>query len=206
MRKPINIFNINLRPIPPDTCLTRLFPHGAALLLTDSLILNRPREVVRILTWFDTNILFNKPAGTWKLCLRPRFRSWILDIIQDRPPEDGRVYVETYALIYKIIPIELMDEDDDFETPKEDAPMACASSLGSFDPCVGLGPNSNDTVGIARNDALLVDWFAGWTRMKVEGMRRFNVVHGLGEEGAEVRKGWERKWSHVSHPHAQKLV
>ncbi|KAL9116512.1 MAG: hypothetical protein Q9187_006963, partial [Circinaria calcarea] len=166
IRKPINIFNINLRPVPPNPFLTRLFPHGGALLLTDSLILNRPREVVRILAWFDTNILFNKPAGTWKLCLRPRFRSWILNIIQHKLLEEGKVYVEIYALIYKILPMELMDEDDDFETPKEEAPIAYASSIGGLDLNVGLGPKSSDTEGIARNDALLVDWFAGWTRMK----------------------------------------
>ena len=200
MRKPINIFHINLRPIPPNPFLTRLFPHGGSLLLTDSLILNRPREVVRILVWFDTNILFNKPTGTWKLCLRPRFRSWVLDIIQERPVEDGKVYVQIYALIYKILPIESMDEDDDFETPKEEALLACARSLSNFDLGVGLGPQSSDHEGIAKNDAILVDWFAGWTRMKVEGMRRFNIVHGLGDEGVEVRKAWERKWSHVSHP------
>ena len=198
IRKPINVFNINLRPIPPNTFLTRLFPHGGALLLTDSLILNRPHEVVRILAWFDTNILFNKPAGTWKLCLRPRFRSWILDIIQHKLLEEGKVYVEIYALIYKILPMELMDEDDDFETPKEEAPIAYASSISGFDLNVGLGPKSSDTEDIASNDARLVDWFAGWTRMKVKGMRRLHVVHGLGEEGAEVRRQWERKWTHVS--------
>lgn len=106
--------------------------------------------------------------------------------------------MEIYALIYKILPMESMDEDNDFETPKEDAPVACASSLGGFDLDIGLGPKSNNVEGIAMNDALLVDWFAGWTRMRVEGMRRFNVMHGSGDEGVEVRKGWERRWSHVS--------
>lgn len=90
-----------------------------------------------------------------------------------------------------------MDEEDDFETPLEDAPIQCSIGMDDHDQGVGLGEKKDDREGIARNDDRLVEWFAGWSRTKVEYHRKFHVVHGLGDDGRDIRRGWGKRWTHV---------
>ena len=130
--------------------------------------------------------------------MRPRIREWILSIIEDRSKAEGYIFVEIYTVIYKLLPLDLMDESDDFETPTEDAPVVCARELSNFDLDVGLGVKFEDTEGMATNDARLVEWFAGWARTKFEYIRRFHVVHGELDGGEETRRKWGRRWTHVS--------
>ncbi|MCJ1284280.1 hypothetical protein MMC26_003611 [Xylographa opegraphella] len=205
LRRPFNIFFINLRPDRSkfedgsSKCrLTRLFPHGGGILLTDSLFLNCPEAAVRILTWFRIYILHSKPDGTWKLVTRPRIRDWILSIVEERTKEEGHIFMQIYEQIYYILPHELMDETDDYETPKEEAPFVSAREIAAHDPFVGRGDRRNDVEGIARNDEVLADWFAGWTRTRVEYLRKFHIVHEVKEGGEAVRKGWMKKWSHIA--------
>ncbi|MCJ1474972.1 hypothetical protein MMC13_003632 [Lambiella insularis] len=203
LRKPVNFFSINLRPAAtpdspvPKANLTRLFPYGAAILLTDSLFLNHPQDAARILHWFRVNILASKPEGTWKIVTRPRLRDWILSIIEERPKSEGKVYVPIYEQIWRMLPLELMDETDDFEFPKEEAPLVCSRGMDGHNLRVGLGDLQNDTAEIAANDDCLADWFAGWGRTKVEVCRKFHIVHGIKDRGEAVRKGWMKRWSYV---------
>ena len=201
----MNFFNITLRPtIPPEpgasfppSTLTRLFPHGAGILITDSLVLNYPQVVTRILIWFRFNILISKPYGTWRIVMRPRPRSWLLDMVEERPKSEARLFLEIYEQIWHILPLDLMDEDDDYETPLEDAPIQCSIGMDAHDQGVGLGDKKHDTDLIAKNDNRLVEWFAGWSRTKVEYHRKFHIVHGHGDEGKDVRKEWGKRWSHI---------
>ncbi|MCJ1244237.1 hypothetical protein MMC30_001435 [Trapelia coarctata] len=205
LQKPVNLFYINLQPtIPPEpeapfppSTLTRLFPHGAGILITDSLVLNHPQIVTRILTWFRFNILVSKPYGTWRIVMRPRPRSWLLDMAEERPKEEARPILEIYEQIWYSLPLDLMDENDDYETPLEDAPIQCSIGIDAHDQGVGLGDKKHDTEGLAKNDNRLVEWFAGWSRTKVEYHRKFHIVHGLGDEGKDARKEWGKRWSHV---------
>lgn len=201
----MNLFNITLRPtIPPEldaffppSTLTRLFPHGAGILITDSLVLNHPQVVTRILTWFRFNILVSKPYGTWRIVMRPRPRSWLLDMVEEWPKPEALLILGIYEQIWHILPLDLMDEDDDYETPLDDAPIQCSIGIDAHDQGVGLGDKKTDIEGIAKNDNRLAEWFAGWSRTKVEYHRKFHIVHGFGEEGKEVRKEWAKRWSHV---------
>ena len=106
--------------------------------------------------------------------------------------------MQIYEQIYYILPLELMDETDDYETPKDEAPFVSSRGIPAHDLRVGLGDKRNDVEGIARNDNVLADWFAGWTRTKVEFLRKFHIVHGVKEGGEAVRKRWMKKWSYVS--------
>ncbi|MCJ1387232.1 hypothetical protein MMC18_000072 [Xylographa bjoerkii] len=205
LRRPFNIFSINLRPnhstlesTSSKSNLTRLFPYGGGILLTDSLFLNYPEAAVRILTWFRIYILHSKPSGTWKLVTRPHLRDWILSIVEERTKEEGHVFMQIYEQIYHILPLELMDETDDYETPKDEAPLVSSRGITAHDLHVGLGDKSNDVEGIARNDDVLAEWYAGWTRTKVEFHRKFHIVHGAKVGGEQVRKGWMKKWSYIA--------
>ena len=198
LKKPINIFTINLRPLPDSQSLTRLFPHGGAILFTDSLFLNHPHQTVRILKWFRLNILHTKPNGTWKLGSRPHLVDWILSIVEDRPVEDGKVYVEIYEQLYYLLPHHLTDETDSFKTPKENAPLVSARDIDDYDINIGLGAKKIDSNGLAANDELLAQWFAGWTRTKLEFYRKLHIVHGEDEEGVQARTRWAENWRYVS--------
>ena len=130
--------------------------------------------------------------------MRPRFREWLLNLIQDRPREDGKRFAEVYAIVYKVLPLELMDEYDDFETPLDEAPIISQSELTGFDHGVGLGTRAQDVDRITLNDEKLVNWFAGWARARFEHVRRYHVVYGAVDQLEDVKKEWSKKWSHVS--------
>ena len=205
-RKTLNIFSITLSPPPEEPNLIRLFPHGGVILITDSLILLHPSLAVRILKWFRLFILTTKPSWTWKIALRPHFRSWILDIVEERSAESldsGKIFTAIYEQIYYLLPLEMMEDWDDYETPKDEAAAVSASDLSRFDKGVGLDPKRHDLEALAKNDARLVEWFAGWARTKVEDHRKFHAVCPEIEEegeisGEEARKEWGKKWNHVS--------
>ena len=162
------------------------------------MVIGHPHEVVRILRWFHACVMVTKAAGTWKLVMRPKVRGWLLKIIEERDLEDGKVFVEVYAMIYRLLPLDLMDEDDFFETPKEGAPVVCSREIGGFDLNVGVRSQDSDPEKIARNDGILVEWFAGWARTKVEWHRKFQVISASIDGFEEERRTWARRWSFVS--------
>ena len=108
------------------------------------------------------------------------------------------MYLDIYEQVFKILPSEVMDEDDDFETPKDEAPWACSRGISSYDLGIGLGDKTHDKDGIATNDKSLVEWFAGWSRTKVEYHRKFHIVHGVEEEGHTARREWAARWTYVN--------
>ncbi len=64
----------------------RLFPHGGAVLLTESVFLDDPKAARQILQWFQESLI-RKPAGTWKLLCRPGIKDWMRELV-DEFPED----------------------------------------------------------------------------------------------------------------------
>lgn len=82
--KSMRIWRISLAPMIDTTKhrhLLRLFPHGGVILLTDSMFLLRPTEALRLLMWFRLDMMQRKNDLTWKIALRPRIRTWLLDIL-----------------------------------------------------------------------------------------------------------------------------
>lgn len=96
--------------------------------------------------------------------------------------------------------------------------IRCMSDAVSFfDQNVGKGSQTNLPMpeeGIANNDAIMVEWFAGWAMTQLENFRKFHIIMapcgggpaargggggGPGPLGAfeRQRKEWMRKWSHV---------
>ena len=48
---------------------------------------------------------------------------------------------------------------------------------------------------IRKNDEVLIDYFAGWSRLAVDEHRKFHVVLGRNFDDEE-RKAWGKKWTH----------
>jgi chromo domain-containing protein 1 len=213
LRKQINVFNITFKAdeLAPHPHINRLFPHGQAILVTDSFLLLHPQEASRFLRWFRLQVQANKPVGTWKLCIRPGIRDLLLTIVEERSKEDGIAFMQMYESLYYIIPEENvvdeeLEDDIDLDTDLEERTVRCMSScVSNFDPSVGKNMTSHEVLNedkVARNDATLVEWFAGWAMTQVESLRRFHVIAGARTGRWEMEKTeWERKWSHVSISH-----
>jgi chromo domain-containing protein 1 len=201
LQKNASIFIINLKTSLQHG-ITRLFPHGSAILLTDSIFLHHPARALQILTWFRLSVLESKPAWTWKVVTRPRIRDWILSLMAAKPKSESTVYLGIYEQIWRLLPLELMDRaaDADFETPGPDAPFVSAAHIDGYDLGVGLHDLAPDArPGLAANDAHLVRWYAAWSMGKTDRFRRFHVIYAgdeLGEEAA--KKEWSALCSYVS--------
>lgn len=211
LRKSINVWNLNLiaSPLASDPHLNRLFPHGGAFLLTDSIVLLRPHDAARFLAWFRLVVLPSKPAGTWKIVTRPRIRDWLLCLRESRDKENGHIMVQCYHEIWWMLSgdedfMEYDLDDPTAEQTTEDAPIEYMPAfVEAFDEDVGKGAVTNaevDHEAIAKNDELLINFFAGWAMTKLEHFRRFHVITGAqpSHRGAErSRKKTMEKWNHV---------
>lgn len=83
--------------------------------------------------------------------------------------------------------------------------IRCMSdAVSSFNQKVGQGVETNSPMPepeIANNDAIMVDWFAGWALTQLENFRKFHVIMAPCVGGVpyeRLRKDWMRKWGHVS--------
>jgi len=210
LKKSMNVWSLSLRRDPNMTHphLTRLFPHGCMLLLTDSLMLLRPRDAVRLLAWFRLRVLVDKFARTWKIVTRPGLRNFCLNCCRERDDyEEGKRFVEIYQEIVLMLDAdELYDFDED--RPKDEAPIYCMPKIKTFNTKVGRRVDYNrnlDHVAIAKNDEVLVEFFAGWASCNIEHYRRFHVVTGFEDTspyGKVVRDRWAEKYSflEIFHP------
>lgn len=129
-------------------------------------------------------------------------------MIEEKSEEDGCVFMQMYESLWYIIPEDQVDDEDleddlVLDTDLDEKPVRCmSSSVSNFDQSVGMNvvpsePLNEDRIG--RNDATLVEWFAGWAMTQLESFRRFIVVSGSKPGRLErERTEWEGKWSHVS--------
>lgn len=210
LKKSMNVWSLSLRRDPNMTHphLTRLFPHGCMLLLTDSLILLRPLDAVRLLAWFRLRVLVDKPAGTWKIVTRPGLRNLCLNCCNERDDhEEGKRFVEIFQeIVLMLDPDELYDFEED--RPKDEAPIYYMPKIKSFNTKVGRRVDYNrnlDHAAIARNDEVLVEFFAGWASCNIEHYRRFHVVTGFEDAspyGKVARDRWAEKYNflEIFHP------
>ena len=207
-----------MHPAEKHPHLVRLFPHGGVILLTESLILYRPYETLRILMWFRRIQLPMKPSGTWKIAARPRIREWLLDLMDvcDDTKRDifghciqiiADIYTEILWLFETPDPGDngLMSYDYDYEIPTDDAPIVTSASLRALQERKewkgdSLESTKIDHDNIRQNDDLLMQWFAEWAVVNLESFRKFHAVLGYpkGDEfGDKALKAYERGWGHI---------
>ena len=219
---PLNVWKISLGPMD-ETCLhphlIRLFPHGAVILLTDSLILRRPREALRILKWFRLLVKTTKTPGTWKLAARHHLCLWLLDILNICGNSDAgvfenekQVFADIYANLMWILegerPLDSIQYSvwcsmdltgDDVRPLSDDALLVEPASLHGMQDLLKdwrTGFSDND---IRLNDDILIQWFAEWAVFASERFRKFQVVLGY-EPGATldgIVRGHEKTWGHI---------
>lgn len=216
----VNVWKTSLSPMDPGekhSHLVRLFPHGGVLLLTESLVLYRPHETLRILMWFRLVHLPGRTPGTWKLAVRPRVREWLLDIIE-ACSDSGKdifgcgiqifadIYTEIYFLLQSPDPGDssLMCYEWDYETPTEEAPIVSSPSLRVLQArkeWTGEGADMGpDDSNIRQNDDLLVQWFAEWAIVNLHSFRKYHVILGYAEDHPFTNiaiPAYEKAWGHI---------
>ena len=209
-----------------DPHLIRLFPHGAVILLTESLILYRPHEALRILMWFRLAILsgnHQKTPGTWKLAIRLHVRPWLLDILDlynDTKTDvfgcGKQVFADIYTNItwlfesdyrpdgakYAVLDGMMCLEGDD-ETPDDNAPLVAPASLRAMRDRKEWNVENLevevDHDNIRLNDDLLIQWFAEWAILACEDFRRFQIVLGYepGDRHDNIARRYQKTWGHI---------
>jgi len=70
----------------PRFSCERLFPHGGAILVTESVFLDDPKAARYILQWFEESLI-RKPAGTWKLVCRPGIKERMAELANEVPED-----------------------------------------------------------------------------------------------------------------------
>ena len=206
MFKNFSFFRIGLRPdsTAKRPGVTKIFALGGTILLPDSLFLNRPEHVARLLKWFRGCQLKIKAPQTWKLLTRPRLREWLLSVLQEREiarreaaEETRDAFLDIWPEINEVLPLEDMDPKQDFETPREGMTFVSASFLPGYELTAGFGDKKdNDT--IAQNDDILVEWYANWSRDNFENHRKFVILYEGPRDIREVQKSWALPNRHVS--------
>ena len=197
--------------------LVRLFPHGGVLLLTESLILYRPHETLRILMWFRRVHVPAKAPGTWKLAVRPRIREWLLNIM-DIYLDSGKdvfgcsmqifadIYTEIYWLLQSPDPGDngLMCHQWDYEIPTDEAPMVSSSSLHVLQARKEWKVEGADTEpdheNIRQNDNLLAQWFAEWAIVNLHNFRKYHIILGYAKDHPFTETAilaYEKAWGHI---------
>ena len=197
--------------------LIRLFPHGGVLLLTESLILYRPREALRVLMWFRRVHVPGKTPGTWKIAVRPRIREWLLDIM-DAYSNSGKdifgcslqmfadIYTEIYWLLLSPEPgvNRLLCHEWDYETPTDEAPIVSSASLRVLQARKEWKGQGADTApdddNIRQNDDLLAQWFAEWAIVNLHNFRKYNIILGYTKDDPFTKvaiPAYEKAWGHI---------
>ncbi len=199
-RGSINAFKFDTKPMRTDSewpHSIRVFPHGCCFMMTDSLFLRKPHEALRILRWFRLVQKPSKSPGTWKVAMRIHPVEWILRMMDDFEAHQA-AYPGVYQLYADICseiaymlycrpggpgtPLTLVRKGT-FDVPLAKAAVICPYSIDKLDQSVGwkgcVKTNTDvDPEDVAKNDDILVEWFAETSTTRFEEFRKFQVVIG----------------------------
>ena len=177
---------------------TRIFPHGAAILLTPSFIVAEPRQLRDFLENFFKKYRDATP-GTYKLVGCYKLQEYLLDIALEKTAErkellaeyrhvegdvesiaiqKGLSFVDCEARLECYILVTRMMEQENMLGYYYDWDMACPQEHTS--PVVHAG----DGIG-QDSDEALIKWFAGWAMQYVDKHRKF-IVLGSGKSASTV--------------------
>ena len=223
LKKNINVWTVSLNSPLEDfegSYLERLYKHGCAVFLTDSFLLLRPLDALRVCLWFRLVVLPTKFPHSWKLFFRPNIRTFFLSLQEERvTKEDIEVYAALYAEIVRLCPMDMVidcgDEDGERREHTRLEADICSPydnvNFSQFDEKVGRHWLRSDEAeknmeGIRNNDEYLSTWFSRWGMVKNDQHRRFHVLTGSSKEGDPVDQWFKElvdyengPWNHVSY-------
>lgn len=191
----LNVFAVSLeQPIPglwDAAHLQRMFPHfGVCILVTEGAMTKEPLNALAILKWFKD---WRQKRGSWKICLRPKIRAWLVERMNIESDENRKnVMFQMLETINDIISDSFINtgdllltpdsSDDGYESIGNDgdtddeglsAPLVSVSRLKRY----GQPPSNPGKVSqLTKDEHVLVEWFAGWAHQKASRHRAFTAV------------------------------
>lgn len=175
----------------------KLFPSGAASLITDELFMYHPVKALTVLE-FHKNDNANRPSPT-RLLARPGLKDWLLSLIERFGGEDEVPKAIDRLKLYRLAG-EIIEPDTtaDLLTPSSESqtkPFLISPPLARMPTYVEKLAKDQDQ---ATDE--LVNWFAGWCMLERERCRRFTVLHeakGGAKKDNEDPRGWQELYQHV---------
>ncbi|KAF9878538.1 chromo domain-containing protein [Colletotrichum karsti] len=164
--------------------LTRLFPHGNAVLLTPSFLIAEPLRAFQLLNWYKR--MQRKPASP-KIVAAAGLSQFLRDLAIDKADQRKRLLArggnEDEARKEKLSQVDCMTRFDTSAT----VDSMQMSFMDCLLPDEQLAPIIYADACIDANDEQsLVNWFGCWTQTRLDQFRKFSV---LGTEGStEIRQ------------------
>jgi hypothetical protein len=162
--------------------ITRLFPRGLALCITESTMMKHPEETLSILRWWNWSIT-SRATAEWKLMLIPKATDWL----QQRLSSDGErtaVFVELLEVTVGLETVSLRkghEGPDDpneivrgFPTLEKDQVIMSPAQLSQYDSNSELSMTED---AIAARDKIMAQYFVGWAAVNATSYRRFHIIH-----------------------------
>ncbi|KIV87082.1 hypothetical protein PV11_02652 [Exophiala sideris] len=183
--KKLACFSISL-PQPGSfmsSSISRLFPRGMVLFITEYTMMEFPEEVLIAMRWFEEQS--RGKEKTRKLGLVPNVKEWILSraLVCDKHIQE--TYLGMLRLIYRFETQtlnawhgSLRDADPDRyvtgEKPgDEDGVLLSVPQLPGY---ANVGSLTMDTKNVATRDCTLIQYFCGWAALRVNKYRSFDLL------------------------------
>jgi chromo domain-containing protein 1 len=164
--------------IANEPALLRLFPHGGAVFLTPSFLMEEPQKTYELLKWFQSKV--SKASHTsWKLVTCYDARQYLLDLAI-RKASERESLLSSLSLS--------VGDKESIAASKGLSHKECEYRFLSYGVVQNLRwyedvSDENDCPIIYADESVrqddeenLVTWFAGWTMLKLTLFRRFTVV------------------------------
>lgn len=187
----------------------RLFPHGAAVFITDGVLMHHPGKAADVIeAVYNSNKSKPSQGSRTKVVMRPGIREFLSNLALVRTEDRGRTDDRW---------LRLLDVVRQMTPPEFDLDHA-PGNPGEKSDIVSLPPEQLPTFGElwqTDQDAatdFIVNWYAGWSILNAENIRRFTICNETPPTGKTVidenmrvveqpgetdPKGWGKEYQHL---------
>jgi hypothetical protein len=166
--------------------VTRLFPRGTVLCITEATILRHAEATVQLLKWFEKSSI--KKEEFWKLIVPPNLDSWLMACAAKLHASTQARYGDVLAAVQRLqtrsLEINLLKRQR-YEDPEQ---YARDTSFLKQDGLVISPGNTSDYEGnhwehttmdeqaLQQRDQKFVDYFIGWSTLNAHKYRQFQLA------------------------------
>ncbi|KIM99026.1 hypothetical protein OIDMADRAFT_166633, partial [Oidiodendron maius Zn] len=168
--------------------VTRIFPHGHAILLTPSFLVAEPEKANVLIDWFRNKLKKSTP-GTWKIVCAHDIRAYLLQLALEKSLERDQFYEENHdkpakdamaskrGLSYQACEARFMCHKAISDLSKDIVKDQLFESYDSDNSSNSASPIIYADMSIdPDNEKLLITWFAGWSIRQLDKFRKYTVV------------------------------
>ncbi|EXJ93333.1 hypothetical protein A1O1_01725 [Capronia coronata CBS 617.96] len=190
--------------------ISRLFPRGAAIFITERSMRKFPEESLYAMRWFQKSSA--KKVESWKMCLMPNAVDWILRQAQECGSEDRQNYIGMLEVIHRLQaqskkwdvrrangdPDDLVTKVPRYEQQRFLLSLPVPPKYPKWSETTVLAEMSEDQID--DRDLILLNYFYGLGATKAAQYRKFLVL-----DDKQPDKTRKHSW-HVKFWHPTKFV